>query len=224
MRLSESGPACDGWVYVSRAPGPLLFLPKLLSNLIGLPSPVQCVGFPGGTVVKNPPANAGDTRVPFRGWEDPLEEERATHFSILAWRIPMDRGAWWANVHRIAKSQTWMSTHTCWSLKISRITSHLPIQGFLRWERGNLQYRDRHLRRQFILLPNVLRRATEIQGSPSKLMMDDPNKTWQISGNEKMEKLLPVLCDSSSKQLLLLALYNSQKQIKSCVLCTKNTC
>ena len=41
-------------------------------------------------VVKNPPANAGDL-----GWEDPLEEGMATHSSILAWRIPMGRGAWW---------------------------------------------------------------------------------------------------------------------------------
>ena len=35
--------------------------------------------------------------------------------SILAWRIPMDRGAWWAIVHRFAKSQTWLKqlgTHT----------------------------------------------------------------------------------------------------------------
>ena len=30
----------------------------------------------------------------------------ATHSSILAWRIPMDRGAWWATVHGVAKSQT----------------------------------------------------------------------------------------------------------------------
>ena len=35
------------------------------------------------------------------GWEDPLEEEMATHSSILAWRIPMDRRAWWATVHSI---------------------------------------------------------------------------------------------------------------------------
>ena len=31
--------------------------------------------------------------------EDPLEESMATYTSILAWRIPMDRGAWWATVH-----------------------------------------------------------------------------------------------------------------------------
>ena len=29
------------------------------------------------------------------GWEDPLEKGMATHSSILAWRIPVDRGAWW---------------------------------------------------------------------------------------------------------------------------------
>ena len=43
-------------------------------------------------MVKNPPANAGDVRdmglMPGSGWEDPQEEEMATHSSILAWRIP----------------------------------------------------------------------------------------------------------------------------------------
>ena len=38
-------------------------------------------------VVKNPPAMR-ETWVGFLGWEDPLEEAMATHFSILAWRIP----------------------------------------------------------------------------------------------------------------------------------------
>ena len=40
------------------------------------------------------------------GWEDPLEEGMATHSSILTWSIPMDRGAWRATVHGVAKSQT----------------------------------------------------------------------------------------------------------------------
>ena len=41
-------------------------------------------------VVKNPPANVGDTRIggSIPGLEDPLEESRATHCSVLAWRIP----------------------------------------------------------------------------------------------------------------------------------------
>jgi len=46
--------------------------------------------FPGGTEVKNLPANAGDTRDVVRslGGEEPLEEGMETHSSILAWRIP----------------------------------------------------------------------------------------------------------------------------------------
>ena len=36
------------------------------------------------------------------GQEDPLEEEMATHSSILAWRMPMHRGVWWATVHGVA--------------------------------------------------------------------------------------------------------------------------
>ena len=40
------------------------------------------------------------------GWEDTLEEGMATHSSILAWRIRMDRGAWWATDHGVEKSQT----------------------------------------------------------------------------------------------------------------------
>ena len=37
------------------------------------------------------------------GWEESLEEGMATHSSILAWRIPTDRGTWQATVHRVAK-------------------------------------------------------------------------------------------------------------------------
>ena len=43
--------------------------------------------------VKNLPA-MWETRVQSLGWDDPLEEGMATHSSTLAWRIPMDRGAW----------------------------------------------------------------------------------------------------------------------------------
>ena len=47
-----------------------------------------------------------DTSLRFLSQEDPLEEAMATHFSILAWRIPMDRGAWEATVHGVTKSRT----------------------------------------------------------------------------------------------------------------------
>ena len=55
-------------------------------------------------MVKNPPAMR-ETWVQSSGWKDPLEEGLATHSSMLAWRIPMDRGAWWATVHGVTKSQ-----------------------------------------------------------------------------------------------------------------------
>ena len=47
-----------------------------------------------------------ETWVPSLHWEDPLEEGTATHSSILAWRIPMDRGAWQATVHGVMTSWT----------------------------------------------------------------------------------------------------------------------
>ena len=50
-----------------------------------------------------------ETRVLSLGWEDPLEKEIATHSSTLAWKNPMDGGAWWATVHGVAKSPQAMS-------------------------------------------------------------------------------------------------------------------
>ena len=56
-------------------------------------------------MVKNPPAMQ-ETRVRSLGWEDPLEEGMATCCSILARRVSMNRGAWQAIVHGVAKKQT----------------------------------------------------------------------------------------------------------------------
>ena len=58
--------------------------------------------------VKNLPA-IRETRVWFLGWEDPLEEGMATHCSIPAWRIPMDREAWQGYSHTTEwLSQVWV--------------------------------------------------------------------------------------------------------------------
>ena len=46
-----------------------------------------CMGFPGGSAVKNPPDDAGDAGL-IPGSGRSLEEEMATQSSILAWRIP----------------------------------------------------------------------------------------------------------------------------------------
>ena len=54
-------------------------------------------------LIKNPSVMQ-ETPVRFLGWEDPLEEGMATHSSILAWRTPMDRGAWWVIVRGVAES------------------------------------------------------------------------------------------------------------------------
>ena len=55
--------------------------------------------------IKNLLANAGDLGS-ILGLEDPLERNMTTHSSILAWRIPMNRGAWHATVHGVSKSLT----------------------------------------------------------------------------------------------------------------------
>ena len=53
-----------------------------------------------------------ETQVQSLGWEDPLEKEMAIHSSTLAWKNPMDRGAWWAAVHGVTKSRTRLSDFT----------------------------------------------------------------------------------------------------------------
>ena len=65
-------------------------------------------GFPGGSDGKESTCNAGDlSSIPGLGRCPGGVME--THSSILAWRIPMDRGAWRATVHGVAKSWTGLS-------------------------------------------------------------------------------------------------------------------
>ena len=59
------------------------------------------MGCPGGSDVKASACNAGDL-----GREDPLEKEMATPLRYSCLENLMDRGAWWATVHGVAKSQT----------------------------------------------------------------------------------------------------------------------
>ena len=64
--------------------------------------------FPGGSDGKESACNVGDLgSIP--SWEDPLDEGMATHSSILAWRIPIDIGAWQAVAHGVAQSRTRLS-------------------------------------------------------------------------------------------------------------------
>ena len=68
------------------------------------------MGFPGGLVVKNPPANAGDSdSVP--GLERFPGEGNVNSLQYSCLGNPMDRGAWTATVHEVAMNQPALSMH-----------------------------------------------------------------------------------------------------------------
>ena len=70
------------------------------------------LGFPGGSVVKNPPVNGGDVGlIPGLGISPRGGKDNPLLYSYL--ENPMDREAWWAKVHGFPKSQTQLSTCTC---------------------------------------------------------------------------------------------------------------
>ena len=79
-----------------------------------LPIPVFW-GFPGGSDGKEPTCMQ-ETLVPSLGREDPMEEGMTTHSSMVAWRIPIDRGAWWATLGQSTGSQRvrhdWTTKHS----------------------------------------------------------------------------------------------------------------
>ena len=93
---SSSGTLSDliSWIYLS--------LPLCNRRVLDLGH--TWTGFPDGSDSKEFAGNVGDL-----GSEDPLKQGTATHSSILACIIPMDRGAWGATVHGVAKSRTQLS-------------------------------------------------------------------------------------------------------------------
>ena len=96
-------------------------------------SPREEIGYPSqyswaslvSQRVKNPPA-MWEAWIQSLGWEDTLKEGTAIHSSILAWRIPMDREAWWATVRGVAKSQSNEQLSTAQQVKA--VTFKLEIQ------------------------------------------------------------------------------------------------
>ena len=74
-----------------------------------------CVcAFPSSSAGKEVSCDEGSTgdEVWSLGREDPLEKGRATHSSTVAWRLSMNRGAWWAAVHGFTESWTRLSLST----------------------------------------------------------------------------------------------------------------
>ena len=75
-------------------------------------------------MVKNLPAML-ETWVPYLHWEDPLEEGMATHSNILAWRIPVNRGTWWATVYGFTES--WARLSDCAQHSLCLAHSGCPV-------------------------------------------------------------------------------------------------
>ena len=77
------------------------------------PAPSCSLGFLGDKVVRDPPANAGDTGdtglIPESGTLPLVGKGKPLQYSSL--ENPMDRGDWWATVHGISKNWTWLSIH-----------------------------------------------------------------------------------------------------------------
>ena len=90
-------------------------------------------GFPGGSVVKNPPASSGELgSVPGSGRSPGGRNDNPLQCSCLG--NPMDRGAWWATVHGVAESRRWLShwttTTTSYYWGVFFITAFHSGQGF----------------------------------------------------------------------------------------------
>ena len=88
------------------------------------------VGFPGGSVVMSPPANAGDRKWGFNAWiwQADSGEGHGNPLQYPCLGNTMDRGAWQAAVHGVTKSQTRLSD-TARQLK----HTHQNINGHFLW-------------------------------------------------------------------------------------------
>ena len=93
----------------------------MLGSLLGLPWWLSWL--------KNPPAMR-ETWIRSLHWEGPLEEDTATHSSILSWRHPVDRGAWWASVHGVAELDT---TECLWTQRLSIMCFNTFTQSLMKY-------------------------------------------------------------------------------------------
>ena len=91
---------------------------------------MACKGLPGGASGKGPTCQRYETLIQSPSWEDP-QGERGKPLQYSCLQNPMDRGAWWVIVQRVAKSQTRLkqvSTYTCMACKAYKV-NHLVLYG-----------------------------------------------------------------------------------------------
>ena len=111
--LSCVRPSATPWAAAYQAPPSMGFSMQEYWSGVPLPSPLQmvsmlyimnsnkvCMGFPCGSVIKNPPASAGDSGL-IPGWERFPGEGNGNPLPYSCLGNPMGRGAWWATVHRV---------------------------------------------------------------------------------------------------------------------------
>ena len=74
------------------------------------------LGFPGGSDSKESGCNAGDMGlIPGLGRSPGGRHGNPLQYSVLTWRILMDRGGWWATIHGVAKvGQDWVTKNSTW--------------------------------------------------------------------------------------------------------------
>ena len=88
------------------------------------------VGFPGGSVVKNHPTTQ-EMWVQSLDWEDPLEEEMATHSSVLSWEIPWTEEPGWLHPIGSQRGQhNLMTKHKHINLELEVLRHNVHIRAF----------------------------------------------------------------------------------------------
>ena len=142
------------------------------------------MGFPMAQTVKNIPA-LQETWVWPLGWKDPLEEGMATHFSILARRIPMDRGAWWLHSpcgHRVRHD--WTTKHST----AQGINSHWNINCY----RTELLFNNKKKIKYILSESNYLLLIVTVLWTTSGLLKTESSH-WDFSLNCSVNGLESIL-------------------------------
>ena len=142
-------------------------------------------------LVKNPPAMR-KTWVWSLGWEDPLEKGKATHSSILAWRIP------WTTVHGVTKSQTWLTnfhTHTHTHIFSASFQIGFAVIAFMNI--GPCKIHEKFVVCSFGIIKNSAGTSPVVQWLRICLAMRR-TLVWSLVGEWRLSPLMPQLENPSA--------------------------